>query len=106
MLPNSNEDEVNLEHILPRNPSDQWNHIDEETQQANCRKVGNLALLSVTDNVDAGNDRFSEKRKIYEQSELGLTSTVAQYDTWGSEEIRERQNELARLAIRIWALGG
>src|ERR1700688_3432210 len=54
MVPNSNEQMVNLEHILPQNPSSAWGHIDPETAKAYYNRIGNLTLLQKKINSDIG----------------------------------------------------
>jgi uncharacterized protein with ParB-like and HNH nuclease domain len=109
--PNTNPDEVNLEHILPQNPTSPgpWGHIKQEEADTYCYRLGNMVLLQADKNVKLGNKGFAEKHKVFAQSELLLTAEVAQTtqssDTaWYSAEIIKRQERLAELAIETWGI--
>ncbi len=104
LVPNPNEEVVNLEHILPRNPSPAWSHIDEETAAAFYPRIGNMALLRSKVNIQIGNDGFLEKRPFFKESEFKVTSSLQEYQEWGHEQIEERQKILAELAVTTWSL--
>ena len=103
-IPIDNTDIVNLEHVLPQNPSNIWNHISEEDRALYYRSIGNLALLTSPINTEAGNDGFDFKKQFYNQSEYILTQKIASYQTWNKESISNRQVELANLAVKTWPL--
>ena len=102
LVPNPNEEIVNLEHVLPEHPSEKWAHIDDEIVKIYYKRIGNLALTKMRINSDVGNDGFHEKRSFYANSDFQLTSSIADFDNWGPEEIEKRQKELAKLAVRAW----
>ena len=93
----------NLEHIMPLSPAEEWN-LSPETLQANNRRLGNMALLNPEANVGGGNKSFNEKLPIYKASPLLLTQAIAQYGTWGPDEIDLRQAKMADIAPLVWAL--
>ena len=62
-IPNE-ETVINLEHILPENPSDEWKHLDAETARTNYKRLGNMVLLQATKNNAIGNKGFDEKKPI------------------------------------------
>jgi hypothetical protein len=99
---------VNLEHILPRNPSQEWSatidsfgpdEIDEYTS-----RIGNLALVSSTENKKAGSRSFEEKKRNIFQKEQNIITTqrILEYPTWSRQQIEERQDWLAQLATQVW----
>lgn len=94
---------VNLEHIMPHNPSSSWN-VSEEDRMTYTNRLGNLALLKTPVNVKAGNDSFEFKKAHYKKSKYILTSKLAQYSSWSVNEIKSRQIELADLAVKAWPL--
>jgi hypothetical protein len=94
--------EINLEHVLPLQ-SQGWS-VDEETARSVQRALGNMALLPAGLNTQIGNASFKEKKKVYAQSDYLLTRSIAERAKWGPEQIRERQNELAKLAVKTWPL--
>ncbi|HEY1602475.1 MAG TPA: DUF1524 domain-containing protein [Pirellulales bacterium] len=52
-----------------------------------------------------GNEGFdSKKAAIDEPATLETTCQVLKYSTWGKEQIDDRQQQLADLAIGIWSL--
>jgi hypothetical protein len=92
---------VNLEHVMPRVPSQEWN-VDAETALACERRLGNMVLLRAKRNVELGNAGFAKKKKVFEESGFEITREVIQYDNWGLNEINERQAKLAQLAVKAW----
>lgn len=95
--------EVNLEHILPQSPSDEW-RIDPDTLRANYRRLGNMVLLQASENDLIGNAAYVKKKPSLEKSAFSLTREAAKYDKWGLEEINHRQARLAELAVKTWPL--
>lgn len=55
LAPNTNANEVNLEHVLPQNPSLAWGQIEGEVADAFFNRLGNLALMKQIINSDIGN---------------------------------------------------
>jgi len=101
-IPNPNADVITLEHILPEHPSPAWGHMSTEQAEDNYSRIGNLALLKRKINSEIGNAGFDAKKPFYKESEYALTSELAKYDSWGIDQIQERQKELAALAVRAW----
>ena len=104
-MPNPNEAEINLEHILPQTLTKDWKHFDSETGRSYVKRVGNLALLKKSGNEDVGNEKFTDKAKIYGKSELVLTKKIPEYATsgeWTKESIENRQQALAEIAVKAW----
>lgn len=104
LIPNPNEREINLEHVLPETPSAAWGHIDPEHAKLLHKRIGNLALMKERLNARIGNKGFSEKKKFYAKSKLMLTKEISQEKTWGLPEIDSRQRRLADLAVKVWRL--
>lgn len=103
LLINEDPNAVNLEHVLPVTPSAQWN-LDAETASVFYKRIGNMVLLGSKDNVELGNVSFKEKKIILAISPMGITKEVAQYKTWGPDQIKERQVKLAKDAPKVWPL--
>ena len=101
-LPNPDSGVVTLEHILPQNPSKDWEHLDPETINDYYQRIGNLALLTRKVNASIGNNGFAEKKAVLVQSGYALTKIVADKEVWGIKEIEERQKLLAKLAVKAW----
>jgi hypothetical protein len=106
LVPNSDEDEVNLEHILPRNPNKaDWPSFDPDDFPTWIYRIGNLALLSKGPNDKIGNAGWAVKKPILGASKLELTKAAAANNDWTAKEISERQLELAKLAPATWPRG-
>ena len=63
-----------------------------------------MTLLGQIPNEDIGNADFDEKKATYSQSTYQITSGICGYTTWGPNEIDDRQQQLARLAVETWPL--
>jgi len=95
----------NLEHILPENPSEAWNHIDETKQDRLIYRIGNMTLMETNRNRDLGNSRYEEKRTMYAHSRFQMTKAIADhYETWDERKIESRQKKLAKYAAGIWKM--
>jgi Protein of unknown function (DUF1524) len=44
------------------------------------------------------------KREELAKSQIALTREVGEYQTWGPQEIRDRQIKLAEWAPKVWPL--
>jgi Protein of unknown function (DUF1524) len=103
IVPSEDTNAVNLEHVLPVTPSQDWK-VTPEVAAAYYKRLGNMVLLDAEANAKVGNRNFDEKKKIYAVSPFEVTKPVAKFKTWGPDEIDERQKTLAKLAPKIWPL--
>jgi hypothetical protein len=103
LVPNTQVASVNLEHVLPENPGDNWKELQPDVAAAFSRRLGNQVLLSSKKNSELGNESFAVKRQMLSASEFLLTKQVGQKSSWGPTEIDERQSALAEMAISVWA---
>lgn len=104
LIPNEEQEVINLEHVLPENPGSNWPGIDPEVASAFYRRLGNLVLLQATKNSMIGNASFAEKKAVLKDSVYKLTKSVAAKRQWGVAEITERQKQLATLAVQTWSI--
>lgn len=101
---NDDYDATNLEHIVPIKPSSDWHMSADEAASAHTL-IGNMTLLSAKINVEIGNQSFQEKVKSYSQSSYIITNSLEKIiGGFGLEEIKIRQLELAKLAVKTWPL--
>ena len=101
---NFEDDTATIEHILPENPSDEWEEIFTQEEQENyVYRLGNLTLLESAKNNDCGTKPFSEKQKIYKQSQYQMTNQF-DYPEWTVNQIRSRQESLAKTAKTVWKI--
>jgi hypothetical protein len=102
-VPNQDVEEVNLEHVLPKNPEPaDWPQFTAEEAQALTYALGNQALLRKSHNRQIGNKPFAEKQHILAASDLELTKEIGGEANWTPEEIRQRQERMAALAVETW----
>lgn len=101
LIPND-DTRLTLEHVLPREPEQNWPDIDPERASAMYRRIGNMCLLPATVNSDLGSGAFDEKKAAYKKSGLILTNQIAQNEKWGPDQIVSRQTALADLAVKTW----
>lgn len=100
-----NEDvkDVNLEHILPEVPGEEWD-VEGDVAEASRNLLGNQALLASSKNVEIANRSFEEKRKVFATSFYKTTQEIAEFSKWTRDEILERQRALAASALKTWTL--
>ena len=101
-VPTDDEQAVNLEHILPEHPQDQWPNIDHETATAYYKRLGNMVILQAKKNSIAGNSSYKDKKPILLGSSYLLTQNAGKYTSWDIDEIKKRQRELAKIAVKTW----
>jgi len=97
-------DNVNLEHVLPQEPSDNWMHISEEDASNYYKRLGNLTIIDSNLNVAADNASFEEKKEVYRQSRIEMSRSLAEFAEWSTRTIEERQRVLAGIAVEVWRL--
>jgi hypothetical protein len=62
-----------------------------------------MVLLRANQNVAVGNATFAEKAEIYKESGYSVTNQVAKCTKWSMDEIRDRQAQLAKIAVKTWS---
>lgn len=99
----SSKDEPTLEHVLPLSPKvlTDWPFTPEEHQDY-VHRLGNLALLPNEANSSAGSDKFALKRPILARQPNVLTKEIAKSTIWGKDRIEQRQERLAKIALKAW----
>jgi hypothetical protein len=93
----------NIEHVLPQSDK-AWLHIPPETKKAYTNRLGNVALLQVKKNELVADWPFPDKKPVLAASHILLTKQMAEYDDWNVQQIKDRQDKLAALAVKAWPL--
>ncbi|KAA6319740.1 hypothetical protein EZS27_030397 [termite gut metagenome] len=95
-------DDGTIEHLLPESFTEEWHEcFTEEEFEKNIYTIGNLTLLEPTNNRNAANKSFAEKEEIYKTSKYAITNSIKD-PQWTPNNIKKRQQELARIACGIW----
>lgn len=99
-----------LEHILPQSQShiSGWPAFDKESHRDMVNCLGNLTLLSASENPRdrSTNASFSAKKEIYQNSDFKITKDICQHADWSPTAIRKRQVVIAKAAAHIWDFDG
>ncbi len=99
------DDSATIEHILPEHPDADWADVfPAALQERAVYRIGNLALLEVRLNREAGNGAYARKLAAYAKSRYALTKAICRIapETWTPSHIDERQGRLAARAVRLW----
>ncbi len=99
---NNKDDRFSVEHVWPQTPSDS---LDEETRaliREHTHRLGNLALMTPEDNSVQGNDPFHDKKATFDGSKIRMLEEIFANDTWGVEEIDQREQEMLRVIRERW----
>jgi hypothetical protein len=98
-------DLVHIEHVMPKTLSTPWrdalgDDVDRHDEYVN--RWGNLTLFYAGYNIPASNKTFEMKKPYFEKSDVELTKRLCSYDTWGPEQIDDRQRWLGHVAEQLW----
>ena len=112
-------DKLSVEHIYPQSPGNDWEVLTNKISGKIIKKIdfelkqkivvnslGNLTLLSFSENASASNGSWQEKCGIYENKSYDLTAIVKN-ENWNIETIETRGKKmLTVLAEMINAANG
>jgi uncharacterized protein with ParB-like and HNH nuclease domain len=103
-------DRLTIEHIMPQTLDKNWElHLGddfEETFPRYLHKIGNLTLTAPEYNSQLSNNNFYTKQSLLNQSHLEINKYFTRVTTWGREEIIERSEYLANIALKVWPYFG
>ncbi len=105
--------ELELEHVVPLAPSDDWtgdgartwvelSDDEQNSHRALAQTLGNLALLEQPLAERAFGRSFPTKREAYARSAVGLTAALAERDAWGTAAIAQRTVALTDAFLAVW----
>lgn len=102
---NFTSDAFNIEHVLPQIAPDGWGGFGNDDAEALTYRLGNMTLLQSGSNRDLGVLSYSQKRRIYQQSNFAITKKLADENAeWTPERIANQQNWMASQATAIWRI--
>jgi hypothetical protein len=94
-----------LEHVLPQNPVNGWEHFRDSDLENLVYRIGNMTMLEAGQNRDLGNNDYAAKRPVFRQSVFALTRRIAEENNeWTAERIQARQRALANIATSVWRI--
>lgn len=102
-----------LEHIFPKKPGEDWNHIPSDLANEYLYRIGNMVALEATINRHIKNKSFDFKNNNgtnldYHNSRLTLPAEIENFlenGNWTCESIKLRQESLAQnYAVAVWSL--
>ena len=95
---------LTLEHVLPRNPVDNWQMaFGRENYEFAIDRLGNMAILPQSHNP--GQEPFEHKRRILKESGYHINQNIAKNEEWNIESLQNHQKWLADQAKSIWKAG-
>ena len=100
-----NMNEVNLEHIIPLHPDEEWKKFFKENNIENEKliyKLGNMTILSKEYNKKIANKFFKKKMEMYKKSELPLNKLLQEFTKFGHDEVESRQKQMGEIAEELW----
>jgi uncharacterized protein with ParB-like and HNH nuclease domain len=101
-----NMENLTLEHIMPQKSTQYWEEKagvkgEEYTELVNT--IGNLALVSKSNNSSAGNRSFEKKKKIFEDTlHLRMNKNLYEIDDWNYSEISKRSEKIVDKLISMY----
>lgn len=101
---NFEDESATIEHILPENPSKEWEEFFAIDDFENyIYRLGNLTLLESKKNNDCGDKPYAEKLPVYKNSQYEMTNKI-DFPEWTATQIRSRQEKMAKIATSIWRI--
>jgi hypothetical protein len=95
--------EQSIEHIFPRNVNAQgWVDKIPQNRSEHVDRIGNLLLLPVSLNKQAGDKPFADKKEVYKNSQVRMAKEVCEEDDWGLEQIEQREQRIMDFAKSRW----
>ena len=94
-----------IEHVLPENPTDEWEEtFDPARWDTSVYRLGNLTLLEAGANRRIGNGTYHDKVSAYEGSNYAITQGIPRMapEEWTPELLEARQDRLAARAVHLW----
>lgn len=102
-----NLENITVEHILPRSPTDEWKKIFGYDYDKYVNKLGNLTLIKGNLNSKMRNKPFNEKKKLLIEAKgreftLLNNTLLQQYTKWTRSELENRHKNLKELVLSIY----
>lgn len=101
------DENISIEHIMPQTLSEEWlkqlqKDDSVEKHEHYLHTIGNLALTG--HNSELSNNTFADKKEIYRNSAFLETKALADIEEWNIDAIKERAENLIKIALEVWSL--
>jgi hypothetical protein len=100
----SDDENWTLEHIIPYNISEKWVAYYQGQYSQEIDRLGNMTLLTKSENNECGTQLFNKKKVIYQNSNSKLSKKISEYEEWDSETLERHQDWLAQQATNTWKI--
>jgi uncharacterized protein with ParB-like and HNH nuclease domain len=101
-------DKLSIEHVMPQTLNSEWQeNLGEDwavTHELLRHTIGNLTLTAY--NPELSNNIFYQKKEYLDNSHLELNRYFKSKTSWRREDIEERAEHLADIALEIWKYFG
>lgn len=96
--------DLTVEHVMPQSLTPEWREeLGESAEETHGRLVHTLGNLTLTGyNPELSNHEYAKKRRYLNDSHLDMNREIARNAAWNAEEILERAEGLADIAMRLW----
>ena len=102
-----NLENITVEHILPRSPTNEWKEVFGDDYDKCVNKLGNLTLIKGSLNSKMRNKLFNEKKKLLKET-IGKEFTLLndnllqRYEEWTKKELEDRHSKLKEQVVSIY----
>jgi Protein of unknown function DUF262/Protein of unknown function (DUF1524) len=111
-LQNVDPEKYSVEHILPKNygADSEWQQLfTPEQRDQSIQLLGNLTLVTKSQNERAANMDFAGKRAIYAEARAGvgplaITRELVNVEQWGPAELAARSEQMLARVNEIWRI--
>ncbi|MGM9764003.1 MAG: DUF262 domain-containing protein [Candidatus Cryptobacteroides sp.] len=108
IIDNVQKGELSVEHIMPQTLTDHWkSELGSDYSKIQEEWLHTIANLTLTGyNIQYSNRSFKEKKEDpngFAVSPLRLNRYISKFDKWTVSEMKQRKEELGKMALSIWA---
>lgn len=95
-----------MEHIMPQTLNDAWKcSLGDSWDRIHSQWIDTLGNLTLTGyNAELGNSAFDEKKRKLQNTHFELSRGLLTEEVWGPQQIEDRSERLAELALKRWAM--
>lgn len=95
-----------VEHIMPQTSTDYWVKqagVADEDYTNLVNTIGNLTLVTKSDNSAAGNRNFETKKKVFNTTlHIHMNNDLFAMNSWTSKDINERSKKIISILINMF----